>query len=85
VDKTLKLGRLICQSFKQANEKDENNKIPEGIVCDRIHLDGIDFSLGKAQEVEKTDDDALAVALKFFKVLTPFAKQLSRARDIGKM
>ncbi|ORZ25973.1 hypothetical protein BCR42DRAFT_401343 [Absidia repens] len=85
VDKMLKLGRLLCQSFKQANENNENSQMLENIVCDRIHLDGIDFALGNAREAKPTDDDALAIALKFFKVLTLFAKQLNRARDIGKI
>jgi hypothetical protein len=71
---------LLSQTFKQ----DANHNRLTDNICDRIHLDGIDYSLTKAHDAN-IDDAALSVALKFFKVLTLFAKQLSRARDIGKM
>ncbi|SAM01629.1 hypothetical protein [Absidia glauca] len=79
-DKPLKLGRLLSQTFKQ----DANHSRLTDNICDRIHLDGIDYSLTKAHDAT-IDDAALSVALKFFKILTLFAKQLSRARDIGKI
>ncbi|KAI8097408.1 uncharacterized protein BX664DRAFT_326308 [Halteromyces radiatus] len=84
LDKTLKLGRLFSQSFKQTNERVNSHKIFEDIVCERIHIDGINFVFDKATE-SKNDDETMTVALKFFKVLTLFAKQLDRARDVGKI
>ncbi|KAI8342129.1 hypothetical protein BC941DRAFT_467028 [Chlamydoabsidia padenii] len=81
IDKTFKLGRLLSQSIKQDNNQP---RAQDDIICDRIHLNGIDYSLDKARQAN-IDDAALTVALKFFKVLILFAKQLNRARDIGKI
>lgn len=76
----MKLARLEATSLK------EQEKIPQQIVCERIHLDGITFALSTAAEAfQQSKDDERDNALKFFKVLSVFAKELSRARDIAKM
>ncbi|CAO3637260.1 unnamed protein product [Cunninghamella echinulata] len=87
MDKPLKLGRLLCQSLKEANEKDQVRKIPEDIVCEHIHISGITYVMNKIHQVvsDNNDLEAIAVSLKFFKLLTLFAKNLYRARDVGKI
>lgn len=72
--------------MKRADLEDVARKVPPQIVCERIHLDGISFCLSKAAEAYRNSkDDEKDNALKFFKVLTVFAKGLTRARDIAKM
>lgn len=92
MDKPLKLARLLCQSLKEANEKDEVRKMQEDIVCEHIHIDGITYIMNKLHQItsdnNNENDDGLermTVALKFFKILSLFAKNLYRARDVGKM
>lgn len=87
MDKSLKLGRLLCQSLKDANEKDQVRKIPEDIACEHIHINGITYVMNKVHQIvsDNNDLEAITVSLKFFKLLTLFAKNLYRARDVGKM
>ncbi|CAO3641759.1 unnamed protein product [Cunninghamella blakesleeana] len=91
MDKSLKLARLLCQSLKEANEKDEVRKMQEDIVCEHIHIDGIVYIMSNLHQItsETNDDDdrleRMTVALKFFKILSLFAKNLYRARDVGKI
>lgn len=77
---------MEASSIKQANKIGPARKVPPHIVCERIHLDGISFALTKAGEAyANSRDDEKDNALKFFKILTVFAKDLDRARDIAKM
>ncbi|KAI9250834.1 hypothetical protein EDC94DRAFT_310101 [Helicostylum pulchrum] len=86
IDKTLKLARLEALSLKRANQIDPVRQVPAQIVCERIHLDGITFALSKAAEAyQNNKDEEKDNALKFFKVLAIFGKQLTRARDIAKI
>lgn len=82
----MKLARLEALSLKHANQADPARQVPAHIICERIHLDGISFALSKASEAyDKNEDDLRDNALKFFKILAIFGKELTRARDIAKM
>lgn len=60
--------------------------MPAQVICDRIHIDGITFALTKAGEgYQNNRDDEKDNALKFFKVLAVFGKELTRARDIARI
>ncbi|KAG0166341.1 hypothetical protein DFQ28_010664 [Apophysomyces sp. BC1034] len=84
-DKTLKLARLQSQSIKRA-ENGTSMIVSPHVLCERVHLDGITYTLSKAAEyVEQGNDTAKGFILKFFKVLSVFAKQISRARDVAKI
>lgn len=86
IDKTLKLARLEALSLKHANQADPARQAPAHIICERIHLDGISFALSKAAEAyDNNQDDLRDNALKFFKILAIFGKELTRARDIAKI
>ncbi|KAG2212709.1 hypothetical protein INT47_000686, partial [Mucor saturninus] len=86
IDRTLKLARLETLSLKQANRIDVVRQVPAQVVCERIHIDGITFALSKAAEAYQSNkDDERDNALKFFKVLAVFAKELTRARDIARI
>ncbi|KAI8068989.1 hypothetical protein BDF21DRAFT_465946 [Thamnidium elegans] len=86
IDKTLKLARLEALSLKRANQIDPVRQVPAQVVCERIHLDGITFALSKAAEAyQNNKDEEKDNALKFFKVLAIFGKELTRARDIAKI
>ncbi|KAI8059065.1 uncharacterized protein B0P05DRAFT_558941 [Gilbertella persicaria] len=85
-EKTVKLAKLEATSLREADKEDVARKVPPQIVCERIHLDGITFAISKATEAyNKNKDEDRDNALKFFKVLNAFAKDLSRARDIAKI
>lgn len=72
--------------MKHANQADPARQAPAHIICERIHLDGISFALSKAAEAyDNNQDDVRDNALKFFKILAIFGKELTRARDIAKM
>lgn len=80
----MRLARIEAATLKV--DENDANRIPQQIVCERIHLDGISFAVSTAAEAYQNNrDDERDNALKFFKVLTVFAKELSRARDIAKM
>ncbi|KAI9267006.1 hypothetical protein BY458DRAFT_476239 [Sporodiniella umbellata] len=82
IDKTLKLARLQATSLKNANQVNGVSQI----ICERIHLEGISFTLAKAREAHSSNkDDEKELALQFFKVLTVFGKDIARARDIAKI
>ncbi|EIE79351.1 hypothetical protein RO3G_04056 [Rhizopus delemar RA 99-880] len=86
IDKTLKLARLEAGSLRKADQVDVARKVPPHVVCERIHLDGISFALAKAREAyDNNKDDEKDNALKFFKILAVFGKDLARARDIAKI
>lgn len=86
IDKTLKLARLEALSLKHANQIDPVRQVPAQVVCERIHFDGITFALSKAAEAyQNNKDEEKDNALKFFKVLAVFGKELTRARDIAKI
>lgn len=73
-------------TLKNANQIDVVRQVPAQIVCERIHIDGITFALSKAAEAyQNNKDDEKDNALKFFKVLAIFAKELTRARDIARI
>lgn len=82
----MKLARLEAGSLRKADQVDVARKVPPHVVCERIHLDGISFALAKAREAyDNNKDDEKDNALKFFKILAVFGKDLARARDIAKM
>ena len=82
----MKLARLEALSLKRTNQIDPVRQVPAHIICERIHLDGITFALSKAAEAYRINkDEDRDNALKFFKVLAIFGKDLSRARDIAKI
>ncbi|KAI8067787.1 STAG domain-containing protein [Gongronella butleri] len=85
MDKTLALTRLMCSTFKLADEKHQQDalKVPQTVVADRIHADGIDYCLQRAADASTEED--LAIALKFFRSLSLFAKLITRVRDVGKI
>ncbi|KAF7728526.1 hypothetical protein EC973_005930 [Apophysomyces ossiformis] len=82
-DKTLRLARLYGQSIKSL-EKQTSATVSPRLICERIHLDGITYTLSKAAEYKQQGNEtAKGFILKFFKILSVFAKQLSRARDVA--
>ncbi|KAI7907039.1 uncharacterized protein BX663DRAFT_548130 [Cokeromyces recurvatus] len=85
-DKTMKLARLEANSLKQADQQDPVKKVPPQVICERIHIDGISFALSKAADAHKNNRyDERDNALKFFKILSIFGKELTRARDIARI
>ncbi|KAI8979834.1 hypothetical protein BDF20DRAFT_535290 [Mycotypha africana] len=88
IESTLRLARLFASSLNGggASNNESANTVHPQIICERIHLEGINFALTKAAEAyEQNKDDERDNALKFFKILTVFAKDLQRARDVARI
>ncbi|KAL0091767.1 hypothetical protein J3Q64DRAFT_1875147 [Phycomyces blakesleeanus] len=85
MDNTVKLARLLSHSIKRVDQQNVVRRVSQ-VICTHIHLDGIRYALSKAAEYkEKGNDAAKALFLKFFKVLSVFGKQLTRAHDVAKI
>ncbi|KAI8391760.1 uncharacterized protein BYT42DRAFT_557996 [Radiomyces spectabilis] len=84
IDQVLKLARLQARMIKQVNESDPVRQVPPHAVCDQLHLEGINYAVTKAAEHQQQDNEiAKAISLRFFKVLSVFGNQLTRARDVA--
>ncbi|KAI8144507.1 hypothetical protein BJV82DRAFT_667711 [Fennellomyces sp. T-0311] len=86
IDKVLPLARLVAQTVHLADQEDPARHVAPHVIRDRIHIDGVTFALAKAAEHKNNHNRAaMAVSLKFFKVLTVMTKTLTRARDVAKI
>ncbi|ORX46099.1 STAG-domain-containing protein [Hesseltinella vesiculosa] len=83
MDKTLKLTRALCKALKSADDLNETRKVPQEAVYEHIHADGINYCLTRAAGCSAEEE--MMVALKFFRILALFAKQMVRARDVGRI
>ncbi|KAI9259399.1 hypothetical protein BDA99DRAFT_560837 [Phascolomyces articulosus] len=86
IDKSVSFARLISQTLHIADQEDPARHVAPHVICDSIHIDGINFALEKAAEHKSHRNRAdMGVALKFFKVLSVLVKPLNRARDVAKI